>query len=992
MVAQPRVNGLVRWGTPAVMDRSAERLLGRESVWEQIHDWLRAPDGPRVVLVRGERGVGRSAFLRAVGKQLRAQETTVLAVDCVCGDGERPLLLALRLVMVLEEHRSTAHPRKPAGGLVTRALSAADQRDPAAMQAALRAALARSAGVAVMVDDAQHADPGSLAVLSAIRWPQLASGVRLVVSAVRHIVPRPDDRGAGTATSAVGHPSYPARQPEGAGAPNRDSPAELERLAGVAGARTVALAPLGPEGTTALAAQWLTAQPDTALARRVTELTRGVPGAVDALLTGWTRRGRIRVADRHASIAATTPVPALPDDDRFVTAVDGLGEPYRAAAAALSILWPLGRTALRLTAAWAGLSAEAAGSAVRGLVEAGIVEELPRHDGAAVPGWTFRLPLTAHTLRERLNPIERNRLSAMAVEALWADAEASHTAEVPPTVPAVPDAHDALVYRADRIADAGILIDRERAVVELTAAARAVQPGVDDGAVQRWLRATAGLVEDHSARDTVLQQCATAAYRACDYTSGRAIAEALLRNPGASLTALAMQEIACLLVTLTADQRNWRELSVQATAHWWDELPVPALAKVTGQALALRRLARYQEAAELLSRTESVWNTDPYARASPACFKASAELALGRPEAFRHELTMPDAPLLPPGKLYALADTMFAELAVGYELNAAKSLLDSRALTVGMLPALSQFLHHHLTGRWDQALESARRLLATDEGQTPGLDSHVLPSRTAAILLARGRLTSALDMATNRPDPEQGPPRWSMDVAEAEVRKALGDLGGAEKALRRGLDAAQAHGPVHGAAELWALLAEVTAEAGRPAEAAASLQHLERSAARSGSDRARLRFLLASAHIPPQHAPDAAREHLREAVGLARLRGLPFETATTLVAAATTGAGPSTLLHEAYELFGMTGATLWRFHTRTSMRAAGLTAPGRKQTTAENDHLLATLLAEQLTNRQIAIVLRLNEDAVAQRLSRLFTRTGKRSRTELATAVLTRSR
>ncbi|WP_238432072.1 hypothetical protein [Streptomyces cavernae] len=159
----------------------------------------------------------------------------------------------------------------------------------------------------------------------------------------------------------------------------------------------------------------------------------------------------------------------------------------------------------------------------------------------------------------------------------------------------------------------------------------------------------------------------------------------------------------------------------------------------------------------------------------------------------------------------------------------------------------------------------------------------------------------------------------------------------------------------------------------------------------TGSGRARLRYLLASARVLRQDAPDTARGNLREAVDLARPRNLPFETATTLLAAATAGAVPATLLHEAYDLFGQTGATLWRFHTRTALREARLTIPGRRQATAENDHLLATLIAEQLTNRQIATVLHTKEDAVANRLTRLFARTGKRSRTELAASVLTGS-
>jgi DNA-binding NarL/FixJ family response regulator len=184
----------------------------------------------------------------------------------------------------------------------------------------------------------------------------------------------------------------------------------------------------------------------------------------------------------------------------------------------------------------------------------------------------------------------------------------------------------------------------------------------------------------------------------------------------------------------------------------------------------------------------------------------------------------------------------------------------------------------------------------------------------------------------------------------------------------------------------------VLAEAGRTAEAVTCLERLGRIADRTDSGRAQLRYLVASARVLWRDACDTARGNLREAVDLARSRGLPFETATTLVAAADTGAGPVTLLHEAYELFGVTGAALWRFHTRTAIREAGLTGPGRKQATSENEHLLATLIAEGLTNRQIATVLRLSEDAVAQRLSRLFARTGLRSRTEVVTAVITGSR
>jgi tetratricopeptide (TPR) repeat protein len=300
----------------------------------------------------------------------------------------------------------------------------------------------------------------------------------------------------------------------------------------------------------------------------------------------------------------------------------------------------------------------------------------------------------------------------------------------------------------------------------------------------------------------------------------------------------------------------------------------------------------------------------------------------------------------------------------------------------------SLFLWHHLRGSWDEALEPARWMLANNRTGTPAADSHLVPARTAAVLLARGRTTSArrlLDSARGRPG---GPLEYSLDAVESDVLRALGDPAGAVRTLRRGLDAADAQGQVAGTDELWASLAEVHAQEGRPGEAVACLERLERIAGRSGSGRTRLTYLLASARVLRQDDPGTARGNLREAVELARSRRQPFETAVTL-AAAGAGAGPPELLHEAYELFGTTGAALSRFRTRAAMREAGLTVPGRRQATVENERLLATLVAEGLTNRRTAAVLRLSEDAVANRLTRLFTRTGLRSRTEVVTAVLT---
>ena len=946
---------LVRGGT-AVGDCP----VGRERELDEGHGLLADKDGPRLVLVRGERGSGRTVFMNAIAQRLRVEGELVRSVSCVPGDGARPFLLALRIVMVLEE-------RRPA-----EALRAAGRRDGAVMAVLLRAALARAVSVVVVLDDLQYADAESLALLGGTDLFGVASGVRLLASAV----------GCGGSASGAG------RVVDESQVLWRDRVGgTVEELAAVQGARTIVLARLGAEQIVAMVARRLGATPDAGLIRRVCALTHGLPGAVDALLTGWTRQGAIKVADGHAFVGARAPTPVLSDGDRFMRALDALGEPCRTVAGALSVLWPLGARVVALIAGSVGLSVDEVRAAVRDLAGAGIVEELAGTDGGTAEGWTFGVPLVAHALRERLGPLERSRLAASAVETLWADEDAGVKL---PTIVGL-DEVDAVAYRADRIAEAGTLVERDRAVGELTVAAERLHPSSEGRGVLRWCQAAGHLVERPADRVPALQRYAVAAYFAGDFRTARTIAESILRDRPDILGRLELQETATLFTVATANDLDWRALSRLATEQWWDELRLPVLAAVTGRALALCLLARWREALDLLVRTEPVWNTDVRAAANPGSFRAAAELALGRPERFRRSLALPEAPHIGPDHAYTLTVAKFDELLNGGDLHAGESLLAAQGLAPQLLPRHSQFLRHHLRGEWGEALEPARWMLANNGIHTAAIDHYVVPARTAAILLARGRVTSARRLIDSVRAEGEGPPEYSLDAGEAELLRTLGDPAGAEKTLRRGLEAAEAHGQIAGTDELWASLTELLAASGRTAEAVTCLQRLERISDRTGSGRTRLRYLTASARILRPDSPVTAGENAREAVVLARSRSQPFETAVTLVAAVDAGGGPPALLREAYELFGESGAVLERFHTRAALRAAGISVPGRKQATVESEQLLATLIAEGLTNRQIATVLRLTEDAVANRLSRLFARTGLRSRTEVVTAVLTGS-
>lgn len=905
--------------------------------------------------------------MHGVSERLRAEGVLVRVMGCVPGDGTRPFLLALRLVMVLEERRSAE------------ALRAAGRGDGTAMAGLLRVALARPASVVVVLDDLQYADAESLTLLGGTDFGRVPSRVRLMASAVGR---GGRDGEASEEGPVVAEGRMLRRSGSGVGA-------AVEGLAEVQGAR-IELPRLGPEQVIALVARQLGATPDTGLARRVHELTRGVPGAIDALLAAWSRQGAIRVADGYAFVGVRTPPPVLPESDRFMRALDVLGEPSRAVAGALSILWPLGERVVELIAASVGLSADEVRDAIRELIDAEIVEELMEPGGTAAEGWTFRVPLAAHAVRERLGPLERSRLSATAVRTLWAEADTAVTAPgaTRSATPALDDV-DAVVYLADRIAEAGTLVERDRAVRELTAAAERLHPDSEGRGMLRWCRAAGHLVERPADRVPALQRYAVAAYFAGDFRTARTIAESILRDRPDILGRLELQETATLFTVATANALDRQALSRLATEQWWDELRLPVLAATTGRALALCLLARWREALDLLVRTEPVWSTDVRAAANPGCFRAAAELALGRPERFRRSLALPEAPHIGPDHAYTLTVAKFDELLNGGDLHAGETLLAAQGLAPQLLPRHSQFLRHHLRGEWDEALEPARWMLANNGIHTAAIDHYVVPARTAAILLARGRVTGARRLIDSARAEGEGPPQYSLDACEAELLRTLGDPTGAGKTLRRGLDAAEAHDQIAGTDELWATLAELLADEGRTAEAMSCLGRLERIADRMGTGRTRLRYLTASARVLRPDSPATAGENAGEAVVLARSRSQPFETAVTLVAAVGMGGGPPTLLREAYELFGECGAVLERFHTRAALRAAGIAVPGRRQATVESEQLLATLIAEGLTNRQIAVVLRLSEDAVANRLSRLFARTGLRSRTEVVTAVLT---
>jgi hypothetical protein len=136
--------------------------FGRERESGDVDAFLSSSDGPHMVVVLGERGAGWSTFTRNLVRRWRVAGSAALSVDCLPGDSDRPLLLALRLVRAMEQRiPDSVRQRRPASPVVGM-LATIEHGDRAIAADALTAALAQLAVTVVVMEEAQYADHESL--------------------------------------------------------------------------------------------------------------------------------------------------------------------------------------------------------------------------------------------------------------------------------------------------------------------------------------------------------------------------------------------------------------------------------------------------------------------------------------------------------------------------------------------------------------------------------------------------------------------------------------------------------------------------------------------------------------------------------------------------------------------------------------------------------------------------------------------------------------
>jgi DNA-binding NarL/FixJ family response regulator len=154
----------------------------------------------------------------------------------------------------------------------------------------------------------------------------------------------------------------------------------------------------------------------------------------------------------------------------------------------------------------------------------------------------------------------------------------------------------------------------------------------------------------------------------------------------------------------------------------------------------------------------------------------------------------------------------------------------------------------------------------------------------------------------------------------------------------------------------------------------------------------RCRGLLASANGDESGAVAALTQAL---AGLESLP-LPFERGRTLLALGTAQRRARQrreareTLEQALGVFDQLGAARWSERVRAELRRISGRAPSRKELTA-SERRIAELVAEGRTNKEVAAVLHLTERTVEGTLSRVYSKLGVRSRSELAHRWATRN-
>jgi DNA-binding CsgD family transcriptional regulator len=300
----------------------------------------------------------------------------------------------------------------------------------------------------------------------------------------------------------------------------------------------------------------------------------------------------------------------------------------------------------------------------------------------------------------------------------------------------------------------------------------------------------------------------------------------------------------------------------------------------------------------------------------------------------------------------------------------------------GPLAAYRRVAHGYAAGDFPAGLAAARELELSGGSDTPA--HHTGRLLAAEMYVLRGEFKRAAGWLAAVPA-EVGCRALRAWVECELLYRLKGDAGAAFDLGWRLLAETRAHEAQPGLAQLLPRLGRLAMRSGRQREADEVLAEARRLAEGDHRPFVTEMTLLTTALV---------RRDLTAAKGsvdLARQRGNRPALMHACLVAAELSKEPRPWLREAYELARPFGSAYSRSRISTIMRQRGMSAPRSRTPRAAYSVVelrIIELIRDGWTNRQIAMEIRMSEKTIENYLTRLFARTGCRSRVELAAASL----
>ncbi|MFJ9541266.1 AAA family ATPase [Streptomyces sp. NPDC101225] len=300
----------------------------------------------------------------------------------------------------------------------------------------------------------------------------------------------------------------------------------------------------------------------------------------------------------------------------------------------------------------------------------------------------------------------------------------------------------------------------------------------------------------------------------------------------------------------------------------------------------------------------------------------------------------------------------------------------------GPLALCRRIVDDYRRGQWDDALSGTRTLTATYPAATP---VHELARLLAAEMCMCRDERELAEGWLGEPDGRSAFPtlRSRVEMGLLDRRgQADATLAFGQRACAAAVREAKA-GDTTGLHLLITRQAFVASSCGAGEDLAEVQEAAKACCAHSAEREPSVTDLLVTAMA--QNSFPAARA----AATALRAGGYRTEFATACLVAARTSDEPRPWLSAADEIAEQLGDTRLRTYIKSLARTRGVTLPRRttgSRSSTEVETRIIQLIRQGMTNRQIAAVIRFSEKSVERHLTRLFAKTGCRSRLDLVAA------